>query len=104
MRTLRMIALSAFLLAVALPAWGRVFLEWTEPAVPSAASIGVENLVVPWSPGKIAVMKAAKEHGFRVFVRANAQDAAAAADAAAANGLAGVIVERPVRRQSGKHR
>ena len=93
MRTLRMIALSAFLLAVALPAWGRVFLEWTEPAVPSAASIGVENLVVPWSPGKIAVMKAAKEHGFRVFVRANAQDAAAAADAAAANGLAGVIVE-----------
>jgi hypothetical protein len=93
MRTLRIISLSAFLLFAALPAWGRVFLEWTEPAVPSAASIGVEDLVVPWGSGKIQLMKAAKEHGFRVFVRANARDAPAAADAAAANGLAGILVE-----------
>lgn len=93
MRTLRLIAFSSFLLLVALPARGRVFLEWTEPAVPSAASIGVENMVVPWGPGKIAVMKAAKERGFRVYPRANVGDAPAAADAAVANGLAGIVVE-----------
>lgn len=93
MRTLQSITLSAFLLLAVAPAWGRVFLQWTEPSIPSAASIGVKELVVPWGPGKIQLMKAAKERGYRVFARASSQDAGAAADAATANGLAGVIVE-----------
>jgi hypothetical protein len=93
MRTLRAIILSSLLLLVAAPVWGRVFVEWTEPAAPSAASIGVRDLVIPWGPDKIQLMKAAKEHGFHVFARASVQSAAAAANAAAANGLAGIIIE-----------
>jgi len=93
MRTLRAIILASLLLLVAAPGWGRVFVEWTEPAVPSAASLGVKDLVIPWGPDKIQLMNTAKERGFRVFARVKAQDAAAGAKAAASNGLAGIIVE-----------
>ena len=93
MRTLRAIILASLLLLVAAPGWGRVFVEWTEPVVPSAASLGVKDLVIPWGPDKIQLMKAAREHGFRVFARVKVQDASAGAKAAASNGLAGIIVE-----------
>lgn len=93
MGTWRTIILSSFLLAVASPAWGRVFLRWTEPSIPSARAIGVSELVIPWGPGKVQLMTTAKKCGYRVFAEASSQDAGAAADAAAANGLAGVIVE-----------
>lgn len=83
----------SLLLVVASPAWGKVFLRWTEPAIPSAEAIGVNELVIPWGPGKAQLMDLAKKRGFHVFAEANSQDAAAAADAAAASGLAGVIVE-----------
>lgn len=93
MRTLQSITLSAFLLLAVVPAWGRVFLEWTEPAIPSAASIGVKELVIPWGQERVQLMKSARKLGYHVFAEAHSQDAAAAANAAAANGLAGIIVE-----------
>ena len=93
MRSSRAIILSLILLLVATPVWGRVFLEWTEPAVPAASSLGVDQLVIPWGPAKVQLMKQAKERGYHVFARVSATDAATAADAAAANGLAGIIVE-----------
>lgn len=93
MRTLRGIIFCLLLLLGATPVWGRVFVEWTEPAIPSAASLGVKDLVIPWGPDKIQLMNAAKERGYRVFARVKAQDAAAGAKAAASNGLAGIIVE-----------
>lgn len=89
MRSLRGIIFSLFLLSVAIPARGRVFVEWTEPAVPSAASLGVKDLVIPWGPDKTQLMNIAKERGYRVFAQVKAPDAAAAAK----KGLAGIIVE-----------
>jgi len=89
MRTLRGIIFCSLLLLVATPVWGRVFVEWTEPTIPSAASLGVKDLVIPWGPGKIQLMKIARERGYRVFVRVKAQDAGAAVR----NEIAGVIVE-----------
>lgn len=89
MRTLRGIIFCSLLLLVATPVWGRVFVEWTEPAIPSAASLGVKDLVIPWGPGKIPLMKIARERGYRVFVRVKAQDAGAAVR----NEISGIIVE-----------
>jgi hypothetical protein len=93
MRNSRAIILSSILLLAATPVWGRVFLEWTEPLVPAASSLGVKELVIPWGPGEIQLMKTAKERGYHVFARVNATDAATAANAAATNGLAGIIIE-----------
>jgi len=89
MRTLRAIILASLLLQVATPVWGRVFVEWTEPAVPSAASLGVKDLVIPWGPDKIQLMNIAKKRGYRVYARVPARDAGAAVR----DGLAGIIVE-----------
>jgi hypothetical protein len=89
MQTLRTIILASLLLLVVTPVWGRVFVEWTEPAVPSAASLGVKDLVIPWGPDKIQLMNTAKERGYRVYARVKAQDAGAAVR----GGLAGIIVE-----------
>ncbi|TAM81670.1 MAG: hypothetical protein EPN47_13100 [Acidobacteria bacterium] len=93
MRCLLTMVLSSILLLGATPAWGHVFIQWTAPTVPSAASIGVTEMVIPWGPGKIQLMKTAKERGYRVFARVNAADSGTVADAVAANGLAGIIVE-----------
>ena len=89
MQTSRAIIFASLLLLVATPVWGRVFVEWTEPAIPSAASLGVKDLVIPWGPDKIQLMNAAKERGYRVYARVKAQDAGAAVR----DGLAGIIVE-----------
>ncbi len=89
MQTSRAIIFASLLLLVATPVWGRVFVEWTEPAIPSAASLGVKDLVIPWGPDKIQLMNTAKERGYRVYARVKAQDAGAAVR----DGLAGIIVE-----------
>jgi hypothetical protein len=93
MQTLRLIVLCSFLLLAAIPAKGRVFLQWTEPPIPSATEIGLKDLVVPWSPGEIQLMKTARQRGYRIFARVNATDARAAADEATENGFTGIIVE-----------
>lgn len=89
MRSLQAIIVCSILLLGATPVWGRVFVEWTEPALPSAASLGVRNLVIPWGPDKIPLMNIAKKRGYRVYARVKAQDAGAAVR----SGIAGVIVE-----------
>ncbi len=94
MQTLRLLVLGCFLLLGTMPAQGRVFLQWTEPAIPPATEIGARDVVVPWAPGNIQLMKTARERGYRVFAEVNAANAVAAADAAAASALAGIIVER----------
>jgi len=89
MRTLRALIVCSLLLLVATPVWGRVFVEWTEPAIPSAASLGVKDLVIPWGPGKIHLMNVAKKRGYRVYALVKPQDAGATVR----NGFAGIIVE-----------
>src|SRR5579875_2551401 len=93
MRSHRVVLLSALLLIVAAPAWGRVFLQWTEPGIPLVTQIGVRDLVVPWNPGSVGLMNAARNLGYRVFAGVRPTDAATAASVAASNGLAGIIVE-----------
>ena len=89
MRSLRALIVCALLLLVATPVWGRVFVEWTEPHIPSAASLGVRDLVVPWGPDKIQLINLAKQRGYRVYARVKARHAGAAAR----SGLAGIVVE-----------
>lgn len=92
MQLLKMSVLTFFLLLAAVPAQGRVFLQWSKSSIPSAESMGVKQLVIRWAPGNLALMKTARKRGYQVFAESNPQTAAAAADAAERNGLAGIIV------------
>jgi hypothetical protein len=87
------ITVLCFLLVLAAaPAQGRVFLQWTESAIPPAESMGVKQLVIRWAPGNLTLMETASKHGYQVFAETDPQRAAAAADSASKNGLAGIIV------------
>ncbi len=94
MRRQRLVLIGALLL-VAQPALCRVWIRWTEPQIPSARSLGVSELVIPWSADGASLIRAARRQGYRVFVET---DAAHAAEAAAANrqdSLAGIILDAP---------
>ena len=84
--------LSFLLLLAAAPAQGRVFLQWTESAIPPAESMGVKQLVIRWAPGNLILMETARKRGYQVFAEDNPQTASSAADAASKNGLAGIVV------------
>jgi len=72
-------------------AWSRVFIRWTEPAIPPAKLLGVSDLVI--SNGRSALIKAAIQQGYHVYAEVTPDQAKTAAEAAGAEGLAGIIVK-----------
>ncbi len=84
-----------FLLCALLPkpGWGKVFLQWSEPNIPSPAALGVGDLVVLWNQIQGPFPESARRQGFRVYVEVPSQQISAAADTSAAKGFAGVIVK-----------
>ena len=77
---------------LATSAWSSVFVHWTASAVPPTKRLGVDELVVSWDGGASPIIKAARGQGYRVYAEASPQQAAAAAEASAKLGLAGVIL------------
>jgi hypothetical protein len=71
-------------------AWGRVFIRWTEPDIPPAKLLGVSDLVI--SNDRSALIKAAIDQGYHVYVEVKPAEAKAAAEVAGTEGLAGIIV------------
>lgn len=74
-------------------AWSRVFIRWTQPAIPPAKLLGVRDLVISWDSGHPALFKAAIRQGYRVYAEVKPDQAKAAAEAAGPEGLAGIIVK-----------
>ena len=72
-------------------------MHWTNSAAPTAKRLGVDELVISWDGGASPLLKAARRQGYRVYVEASPQQAAAAAEAGAKLGLAGVILSVPQR-------
>jgi hypothetical protein len=66
--------------------------HWTASAVPPTKRLGVDELVVSWDGDASPIMKAARGQGYRVYAEALPSQAAAAAEAGAKLGLAGVIL------------
>ncbi len=73
-------------------AWGRVFVRWTEPTLPPARTLHVQDLVIPWGADH-ALLTSAREQGYRVYAAVTLRQASEAADAIRAMGIAGIILE-----------
>jgi hypothetical protein len=74
-------------------AWSStVLVHWTTSAVPSAKTLGVNDLVVSWDGGISPIVQTARKRGYRVFIEALPQQLATVAEAGAKNGLTGIVV------------
>ncbi len=81
-----------WVLALVCPsAWGNVFVHWTSSAVPPAKELGLNYLVLSWNDGVLPQVKAARRQGYRVYVEAPLDQAAAAAETGTSD-VEGVIV------------
>lgn len=78
-------------------AWSSVFVRWTNSSLPPADALGFSDLVVSWNEGAVPLMQAASKKQYRVYVEVSVQDASNAADQAAKNGWAGIILRVPQR-------
>ena len=75
------------------PAWGRVFVHWTQSAIPSPKALGVNDLVLSWDAGTLSLLNVARRQDYRIYLEATLPEAAAAAEASAKNGVAGLILD-----------
>jgi hypothetical protein len=90
---------STFLLCLILasPAWGKVLLRWTQASAPPAKSLGVNELVISWSPNAPVFVDTARQQGYRVYVQATPEQIPGLANSLKTDG---VIVELPTAQQS----
>jgi hypothetical protein len=79
--------------ALAAPSvFAKVLVRWTQIGMPAAKRLGVNEIAIPWSNDAKAVLDAAREKGYRVYLESGLQDAAVAAEMAAKEGIAGLIL------------
>jgi hypothetical protein len=93
MMAIRRTFLLLFCLLLAEPARSRVFVRWTEPAVPAAKALGVGDLVISWDASRASLLETARKQGYRVYAEVTPQQAPAAADASAQIELTGIILK-----------
>ena len=93
MRTCRRIVFLLLIGALAAPAGvGKVYVRWTLSSVPSAKTLGVSDLVIPWGKDAQGLAGAATKQGFHLYLEATVQQAPTAAETAAKEKFAGVIL------------
>lgn len=74
-------------------AWSTVFVQWNDTALPPASSLGINDIVLSWESGLPTGLAAtARKQGYRVYVEAPLNQAAAAAKACVTEGCAGIIL------------
>ena len=72
-------------------AWGRVWIRWTEPALP-AKTLLAHGLAIPWGAAP-ALVESARKQGYRVYTAVTLEQASAAAKSSRAMGISGIILE-----------
>jgi protein-tyrosine-phosphatase len=94
MRMWRGIVFLVLLGALAAPASaGKLYVLWTNSALPPARTLGVSDLVIPWSEQAKSLMEGAKRQGYRVYLEATLEKAPAAAESGVKAGVAGIILK-----------
>jgi len=71
----------------------RVFVRWTRNVVPPAKALGISELVIPWAPERITLVRSAATQGYRVYVESTLQQAANIANVVEKYGVTGIIVK-----------
>jgi hypothetical protein len=69
-----------------------VLVRWTTHEMPSAKTLGVTEIVIPWNADG-NLLEAARNEGYRVYVEATADSLGAVADAVSKEVVAGIILE-----------
>lgn len=72
-------------------AWGRVWIRWTEPALP-AETLLAHGLVIPWAAVP-ALAERARKQGYRVCAAVTLAQASAAANNSHTTGISGIVLE-----------
>jgi hypothetical protein len=70
----------------------KVYIRWTQNAVPPPKVLGVNELVIPWGDTALGAVDAAKKVGYQVYLEVGLQQAETAASAGAREGIAGVLL------------
>jgi hypothetical protein len=73
-------------------AWGKVYVRWTDTALPFPATLGVRDLVIPWGVGR-ALIKTARLQGYRVYAGATLDQASMVAEASHGLGISGIVLD-----------
>jgi len=71
-----------------------VLMRWTTNAIPSAKTLGITGVVIPWKNEDGArLLEAARKQGYRVYVEVTADSLAGVAEAVSKGSVAGIILE-----------
>src|SRR5579862_950528 len=74
-------------------AWGAVFVEWNDPMLPPANSLGVNQIVLAWDRSSAnALLATARKQGYRAYVETPLNQAASAAKACVEQSCAGIFL------------
>ena len=71
-------------------AWGRVWIRWTEPALPAEILLA-HGLVLPWEAPP-ALVETATKQGYRVYAAVTLEQAAEAPNSSRARGFLGMVL------------
>jgi protein-tyrosine-phosphatase len=75
-------------------AWSTVFVQWNDATLPSASSLGVNQIVLAWESGiPTALWANARKQGYRAYVETPLSQATSAAKACAEKSCAGIILK-----------
>ena len=89
-------ALFCFLIIFSLSAWGSVFVEWNNAALPPSNALGVTDVVLTSKSGfPAALLATARKQGYRVYVQTSLNQAEITASSCTKNGCTGVILNVP---------
>ena len=83
-------ALILVLLLAATPGWSRVLLRWTQSSIPSAATMGIKELVVSWDAE--ALIRNARRQGYRIYVEVPVGKTADMPRSVRKSNLAGIVL------------
>lgn len=95
MRIPRAILVGGFVALLCSSAWSEVFLHWSNSGLPPAQALGFSSLVISWDGSPSPLLETARKQGYRIYVELSLQQAQAAADNAAKNGWAGIVLKVP---------
>lgn len=78
------------------PAWGSVFVEWSNPTLPPPSSLGVNEIVVAWERDEAtSLLATARKQKYRVYLETPLKQATSAAKACVERGCEGIFLNVP---------